>query len=269
MAKSERGSEKERELGSQGKTMAGGGLFFLKKGIQINNGRWERDEPSLLIIRSPRGGAPVREARTEFLFDCITKENINLLCECYYYSSCRCLLLLRLMTEQDTPLVLPGGIKIGSSPSKYDINLQRVDANDATRAVVWNSDLQCIVLSFFKRARAHGTITTISHHACQSNINKKKTMLACLARLHGVSLLCTRLVNDRPLSSSQAVWAEYELMHCNMTVITPWWASCAPRPFHILFWVQSFPTSFCASYHLFSSLTILYSCPLCCFCLFC
>lgn len=30
-----------------------------------------------------------------------------------------------------------------------------------------------------------------------------------------------RLVNDRPLLSSQAVWAEYELMHCNMTVIIP------------------------------------------------
>lgn len=71
------------------------------------------------------------------------------------------------------------------------------------------------------QATAHGSITTITHHACQSNINKKKTIHACLARLHGVSLLCTWLADGRPLSSSQAVWAEYELMHCNMTVITP------------------------------------------------
>lgn len=70
-------------------------------------------------------------------------------------------------------------------------------------------------------SRAHGSITAISHHACQSNINKKKTIHACLARLHGVLLLCTRLANDRPLSSSEAVWAGYELMHCNMTVIIP------------------------------------------------
>lgn len=42
-----------------------------------------------------------------------------------------------------------------------------------------------------------------------------------MARIHGVLLLCTWLANDRPLSSSQAVWARHELMHCNMTVIIP------------------------------------------------
>lgn len=38
MAKSERGSEKERELGSQGKTMAGGRLFFPERGN--SNKQW-------------------------------------------------------------------------------------------------------------------------------------------------------------------------------------------------------------------------------------
>lgn len=59
------------------------------------------------------------------------------------------------------------------------------------------------------------------HRAYQSKRNKTKTILACLARLHGVLLLCKWLANDQPLSSRQAVWAQYELMHYNMTIITP------------------------------------------------
>ena len=57
--------------------------------------------------------------------------------------------------------------------------------------------------------------------ACQLNVNSERTMLACLALLHGVLLLCMWLANDQPLLSSQAVWTEYELIHCNMTGIIP------------------------------------------------
>lgn len=107
-------------------------------------------------------------------------------------------------------------------------------------------------------------MTTTSLHACQSNINKIKTILVCLARLHGVLLLCTWLANDRPLSSSQAVWVwawanalQYDSHY------TPRWASCAPRLFLLLFRLPRSPNflslSLPSSIHPFSSLTILYS----------
>lgn len=96
----------------------------------------------------------------------------------------------------------------------------------------------------------------------QSNINNKTTTLACLACLHGVLLLCTWLANDRPLSSSQAVWAEYELMHCNMTVIIPLGEPAVLQgSFKLFSWVQGFPTSSLSlsfSYHL-SHLPLLLS----------
>lgn len=64
-------------------------------------------------------------------------------------------------------------------------------------------------------------MTTISLQACQSNINEEKNNSALFGSSPWVLLLCTWLANGRSLSSSQAVWAEYELMHCNMTVIIP------------------------------------------------
>lgn len=95
-------------------------------------------------------------------------------------------------------------------------------------------------------------MTTTSLHACQSNINKIKTILVCLARLHGVLLLCTRLANDRPLSSSQAVWVwawanalQYDSHY------TPRWASCAPRLFLLLFWLPRTSNFLCLFLPLF------------------
>lgn len=68
-----------------------------------------------------------------------------------------------------------------------------------------------------KEVSQHSHIISVNHNF----LRKKKTILALLACLHGILLLCTRLANDRPLSSSRTVCAEYELMHCNMTVIIP------------------------------------------------
>lgn len=100
-------------------------------------------------------------------------------------------------------------------------------------------------------------MTTTSLHACQSNINKIKTILVCLARLHGVLLLCTRLANDRPLSSSQAVWVwawanalQYDSHY------TPRWASCAPRLFLLLFRLPRTPNFLSLSLFICSSILL-------------
>lgn len=78
-----------------------------------------------------------------------------------------------------------------------------------------------------------------------------------MALLHRVLLLCKRLPNDRPLSSSQVVWAEYELMLCNMTVIIPLGEPAVLRG-AFSFSFPKFPSLFC--YHLpFSPSSVLLS----------
>lgn len=103
------------------------------------------------------------------------------------------------------------------------------------------------------------SITTISHHACQSNINKKKDN----TRLFGSSpwgLVAMYAVSQWPapfIKSSCLGWVWANALQYD-SHYTPRWASCAPRPFLILFLVQGFPTSSLS----LSLFCILFSVPL-------
>lgn len=97
---------------------------------------------------------------------------------------------------------------------------------------------------FKMSSKSTWSITTISHHACQSNINKKKDN----TRLFGSSpwgLVAMYAVSQWPapfIKSSCLGWVWANALQYD-SHYTPRWASCAPRPFLILFLVQGFPTS--------------------------
>lgn len=126
--------------------------------------------------------------------------------------------------------------------------VQNVNAKNATRA-----QYKILAWIFCMPNTSH---TQVHITPVNQTLAGKKTILACLARLHGVLLLCTRLANDRPLSSSQAVCPEYELMHCNMTVIIPLGEPTVLQgPFSFSFESKVSQLPLSALSYLFSSLT--------------